>query len=85
MKFFVSKIYKYRILGALGGALIFYLITNFGVWLTGSYGYTLGGIFECYILAIPFFGNTLISTLIYAIVIEIIIKIKDEFLFYKRS
>ena len=84
-RFFVSKIYKYRILGALGGALIFYLMTNFGVWLTGSYGYTFSGIFDCYILAIPFFGNTLISTLIYAIVIEILIKIKDEFLFYKRS
>jgi len=84
-RFFVSKIYKYRILGALGGALIFYLITNFGVWLTGSYGFTFSGIFNCYILAIPFFGNTLISTLIYAIVIEILIKIKDEFLFYKRS
>ena len=74
-RFFVSKIYKYRILGALGGALIFYLITNFGVWLTGSYGYTFSGIFNCYILAIPLFGNTIVSTLIFSTLIELALKL----------
>ena len=53
---------------------IFYIITNFGVWLLGSYGYTLNGLFSSYILAIPFFGNTLISTILYALIIETIYK-----------
>lgn len=50
--------------------LIFYLVTNFGVWLSGYYEYNLNGLLACYILAIPFFGNTLIATIIYSIVIE---------------
>ena len=32
---------NYRILGALTGALIFFIISNFGVWTLGSYGYTI--------------------------------------------
>tara|TARA_B100001123_G_C15297300_1_gene1019704 strand:+ start:248 stop:739 length:492 start_codon:yes stop_codon:yes gene_type:complete len=68
-KYFVSKFFS-RICGLLFGAFIFYLITNFGVWLNGSYGYSLEGIVTCYILAIPFFGNTIISTLIFSLIIE---------------
>ena len=44
-----------RLSGALLGAIIFYVITNFGVWSLGSYGYTLEGFLLCYTLAIPFF------------------------------
>ena len=53
-KFFRSKIY-FRISGALIGACLFFLITNFGVWSLGYYGYTFEGLASCYILAIPFF------------------------------
>ena len=63
-----------RIFGALIGAFLFYIITNFGVWSLGSYGYTYAGLISCYILAIPFFGNTLVATAIYSIVIEAIYK-----------
>ena len=45
-----------RISGALIGAFIFYIITNFGVWSLGFYGYSLKGLIECYTLAIPFLG-----------------------------
>ena len=73
---FLSRIFKnnfsYRILGVLFGALIFFIVTNLGVWLTGSYGYTFAGLVNCYILAIPFFGYTLISTLLFSIIIETI-------------
>ena len=55
------------------GALIFYLVSNFGVWALGSFGVynvpyekNLSGLIECYILAIPFFGNTFFSTLIFS-------------------
>ena len=64
-----------RILGSLAGAIIFYLISNFGVWILGAYEYSLKGIIECYTLALPFFTHTVISTLVFASVIEVLIKI----------
>ena len=76
-KFFLSSIYT-RILGALCGAMLFYLVTNFGVWSMGSYGYTFEGLALCYILAIPFFGNTLVSTLLYSLLIELMLKISKN-------
>jgi len=49
------------------GSLIFYLISNFGVWmLSGMYEKSLNGLVTCYILAIPFFKNTLMSTIIFS-------------------
>jgi len=59
-----------RISGALVGACLFYLITNFGVWSLGSYGYTLIGIITCYTVALPFFGYSLISTFIFSGIFE---------------
>ena len=74
-KNFVNSLGK-RIFGALFGAFIFYIITNFGVWSTGVYGYNINGLTQCYILAIPFFAYSLISTLIFSVLIEMICKIK---------
>ena len=49
------------------GSLIFFMISNFGVWALGIlYEQNLAGLIECYMLAIPFFGNTFISTVIFA-------------------
>ena len=55
------------------GSLIFFIISNFGVWVLGSpgvldllYEKNLNGLVECYILAIPFFGNTFLSTLVFS-------------------
>jgi len=55
------------------GSLIFFVVSNLGVWALGSpgvydiaYEKSLSGLIECYILAIPFFGNTFLSTLIFA-------------------
>tara|TARA_X000000950_G_C13825276_1_gene623768 strand:+ start:174 stop:653 length:480 start_codon:yes stop_codon:yes gene_type:complete len=72
-KFFLSTIYT-RILGSLLGACIFYLISNFGVWSLGSYGYTFNGLIQCYILALPFFAYSVISTFIFSAIIEGIVK-----------
>ena len=44
----------------------FFIISNFGVWLGGWYGYSFSGFIACYMAAIPFFHNTLFSTIIYA-------------------
>tara|TARA_B100001029_G_C14999677_1_gene417282 strand:+ start:476 stop:961 length:486 start_codon:yes stop_codon:yes gene_type:complete len=75
-KFFSGTILT-RISGALLGACIFYIITNFGVWVLGNYGYTFEGLLMSYTLAIPFFGYTLISTLLFSVIIETIYKLKN--------
>tara|TARA_A100001011_G_C14310435_1_gene845307 strand:- start:3411 stop:3929 length:519 start_codon:yes stop_codon:yes gene_type:complete len=58
--------YKNLFFASLIGSLVFFLISNFGVWLLGSlYEKNLEGLVECYILAIPFFKNTFLSTIFY--------------------
>ena len=47
--------------------ILFFLITNFGVWTSGYYGLTLEGLIACYIAAIPFFHMTLLGTIVYTI------------------
>jgi len=66
---------KLRIPGALTGAVIFFLVTNFGVWVTGLYGYTVEGLVACYTLAIPFFTSTLLSTFLFSLLIEGVYKL----------
>jgi len=52
---------------AFGGSLLFFLTTNFGVWLgSGLYPQTGEGLIACYIAALPFFGNTLASTIVFS-------------------
>ena len=64
-----------RISGALLGALIFFIVTNFGVWLSGMYGMTIAGLILTYTMAIPFFAYSVISTLCFSVLIEICYKI----------
>jgi hypothetical protein len=47
-----------------GGAVFFFLVTNFAVWAMGDgsfYAKTWQGLMLCYANGIPFFGNTLLS------------------------
>lgn len=65
-KSFVRKV----ALGAPVAAVIFYLVSNFGVWLTsGMYPATFAGFIDCYIQAIPFFRATLLGDLFFSTVI----------------
>jgi hypothetical protein len=53
---------------ALLSSILFFIITNFGVWITGGgwvYPKTWEGLIECYTLAIPFFRNTVTGDLVY--------------------
>ena len=74
-KYFAKNILS-RISGSLIGACIFFLITNFGVWSNGVYGYTFSGFLACYTLAIPFFAYSLISTFIFSVIFESLYKFK---------
>ena len=70
MSQYFTKNLNWRLSGALLGACIFFIITNFGVWASGMYGYSLNGLYLCFTLAIPFFTYSLISTLLFSSIIE---------------
>lgn len=56
--------------GSVAGSILFFTITNFGVWLVqGMYPKTWAGLAECYTMAIPFFGNQVAGDLFYAFVL----------------
>jgi len=68
---------------SLVGAVLFFLLTNFGVWIVPNsmYPRTFAGLVECYVMAIPFFGNTLYSTLIYSTVMFGLYEAAERFVF----
>ena len=74
-KYFLNTIIT-RIIGALSGAVIFFIITNFGVWFGGMYEANLEGLTQAYVMGLPFFGYSLISTFIFSTLIETILKFK---------
>jgi hypothetical protein len=49
-------------------SLVFFVITNFGVWLSW-YPHTGAGLTECFVKAIPFLRNTMAANLIGTIVL----------------
>jgi len=57
----------YTVLGSsILAALLFFLVTNFAVWaFTPWYAKTFSGIIQCYLMALPFFKNTLLGDLFY--------------------
>ena len=57
-------------LSSISGSLIFFLVTNFGVWISGTmFPKSLFGLIECYTFALPFFGNALVGDLVYCTIL----------------
>ena len=70
------------LVSGLTSSICFFVITNFGAWLTlEMYEKNLSGLINSYVLAIPFFHNTLISTLVYLILIKLLF----NYVFEKKS
>ena len=55
---------KINIVSVLLSSTIFFLVSNFGVWLL-FYPISTEGLFQCYTLALPFFLNTVLGDLVY--------------------
>jgi hypothetical protein len=78
--------------GAVGGSLLFFVISNFGVWASGFFatkgGYALNfsGLKECYLMAIPFYSsvgtelfmNSLLGTLFFSTVLFYGVKVLKD-------
>jgi len=64
----LSRVSPLRVAGAaVLSSVLFFLITDFGMWLfSGFYPRTMLGLEACYVAAIPFFQNTIAGDLFYA-------------------
>lgn len=47
----------------LGGSMIFFLVSNFGTFLQGYYGYHFEGFTACYAMALPFYKSEFSTTI----------------------
>lgn len=62
-------------LSALASSFLFYVITNFVVWLTsGMYQPTFSGLTFCYVNALPFLRNTIVGDMTYTVFLFALIK-----------
>lgn len=71
MFLYANKVTARNILfGAIGASLIFFFISNFGVWASGSmYPKTWIGLLNCYLAGVPFIKGTLLGNLFYSSVL----------------
>lgn len=68
---------KNVVLAAIAGAVIHWLVSDFGVWLGGGLDITTGkpythdwhGLMMCYYLALPFMKNLLIGNLVFGLLL----------------
>ena len=52
---------------SLAGSMLFFVVTNFGVWVSGSmYPKTAAGLVSAYVAGVPFFQWTVLGTLFYS-------------------
>jgi len=80
---------KSVVLSSVISPSIFFIISNFGVWLIGStYTFNLSGLIACYVAGIPFFDESLTSTVLFALTIfsimKLITKETKEIIFIKK-
>ncbi|MDR2138860.1 MAG: hypothetical protein LBP50_04865 [Tannerella sp.] len=65
--FTLKKVRVLHVAGsAVGASVIFFLVTNFGTWISsGMYPHTPEGLATCFAAALPFFRNGLAGDLLY--------------------
>lgn len=67
----VNKVKPLHVVSAcFASAILFFVISNFGVWYSGLlYPRNIDGFIACFVAAIPFFKNTLLSDLFFSTVL----------------
>lgn len=66
-----GKNYKNLLVGGIAAPTVFFLVSNFNVWLSAEVTYTrdFSGLMTCYEAGLPFYKNALLSTLAFLPVI----------------
>lgn len=59
---------RFNLLAPIAGSLIFFIITNFGVWATANwYPHTTSGLVSCFVMALPFLKKTIVGDVLYSV------------------
>lgn len=70
----------------IAGSVIFFIITNFAVWLVGNmYPKTILGLINCYTAAIPFFKNSLVGDLFYTAILFSMFEILKNYFYVLKE
>jgi hypothetical protein len=67
-----GRSYRSLFIGAVAAPTVFFLLSNFGVWMSGvevTYTKDLSGLMLCYKAGLPFYKNALTGTLVFLPVI----------------
>jgi len=76
---------KYSIKNILLSSIMFFVVTNFGVWLIGGYPKNIEGLILCYTMAIPFFTNSLMADLFFSAILYYgFEKIEKRYLIFEK-
>ncbi len=56
-------------LAVISGAVVFYLVSNFSIWLVGMYPTNVAGLVQCYVNGLPYLGTGIVANAIYSVVL----------------
>ena len=66
-------------INGITSSFIFFAMTNFGVWISSDfYDKSLRGLIQCYTMGLPFYNNTIASTIFYMLLVYFIINIVNK-------
>ena len=65
---------RHRNMGRFGiavtaAALIFFVVSNFSIWLAGYYPPTIAGLISCYVNGLPYLGIAMIADAVYCVLL----------------
>ena len=67
VKYLNVKSFKNIFFATIFSSLLFFIITNFGVWFSGStYPKNLSGLLMCYLAGLPFYKGTILGFVFYS-------------------
>jgi len=53
------------LVAAIASGLVFFIVSNFGVWLGDMYPHSAAGLVDCYVAALPFYRNQIVGDLVF--------------------
>lgn len=82
--FFSRKINSIGVANLFIASLIFFITSNFGVWILSNwYPKSFTGLLMCYEAALPFFRNTILSTLLFGLLFKVSFERTSNFIISK--
>lgn len=69
-RFLINRQSALRLAAAsVGGAFVFYAVSNFSIWLVGMYPQTTAGLLQCYVNGLPYLGAAIAANFGYGVLL----------------